>query len=140
MRRARWRGLVLLLCLLPLLAGAAGPGRKAMAAFDAVHGAWASAMRWGDTDERLPFLEESARAGLDDFTLGRWEQVRISGYRERGRVLDPSGVMRVRVEVGVINVHTQAERTVVVEEQWQWLPEYGGWRLLSGLPALWPDA
>ena len=134
-------GLALLLAiLLPVLASAQAPPRKAMRVFDQVHGAWGSAMRWGDSDERLPFLAGQARTALSDFDLRRWEQVRISSYRERSRAMDEQGRMRVRVEVGVINIHTQAERNVLVEEQWQWLPEQGGWRLVSGLPALWPDA
>ena len=141
-RRAGIWGLVLLalLALLPFVAAAAEPGRKARAAFESTHNAWAGAMRWGDNEERLAFLDVLAQDGVDDFSLRRWDQIRISGYRERARRSDPQGRVRLRAEVGLINIHTQAERTVVVEELWEWLPEQGGWRLVSGLPALWPDA
>ena len=138
--KARWWTGALLACLLPALASAGAPPRKAMRVFDQMHGNWAATMRWGSSEERLPFLALQARAEVDDFSLRRWEQVRISGYRERSRTIDAEGIMRVRTEVAVINVHTQTERMVTVEERWQWLPEQGGWRLVSGLPALWPDA
>lgn len=129
----------MLLCLLPLLAGAAAaPGRKAVRAFESVHLAWANAMRWGTLEEQEPFLSASAAGQLDDLQRGRWSQVRISGYRERGRTLQAGGDMRVRAEISLINVHTQTERSVLVDEQWHWEPDAGGWKLVSGLPDLWP--
>ena len=133
------RSLLLGLALLPLLAVAASPPRKAMRSFDQVHVAWANAMRWGELEEREPFLAATALAGLDDFQRRRWEQVRISGYRERARNLQDDGRLRVRAEVSVINVHTQAERSVVVDEYWSWSPQLRSWKLDSGLPDLWPE-
>ena len=133
-------GLAIVLAgVLPLLAMAANPPRKAMRSFDQVHLAWANAMRWGELEEREPFLSEQALAGLDDFQRSRWAQVSISGYRERARSLQPDGRLRVRAELSVVNVHTLAERSVVVDEYWTWLPEDRSWKLASGLPDLWPE-
>lgn len=128
---------VLLLCLaLPVLA-LAGPPRKAMRAFEPTHLAWANAMRWGTLEEQLPFVADNGAAGaLDELQRRRWEQVRISGYRQRARAAQPDGDMQVRAEISLINVHTQTERTVLVDEQWRWHAE-GGWKLVSGLPDLW---
>lgn len=139
MNKRLLRSLLLGLALLPLLAVAASPPRKAMRSFDQVHVAWANAMRWGEAEEREPFLAAQAQAGLDDFQRRRWEQVRISGYRERSRTLQDDGRLRVRAEVSVINVHTQAERSVVVDEYWAWSPQLRSWKLDSGLPDLWPE-
>ncbi|MGN0858034.1 MAG: hypothetical protein ACI4NW_02450 [Stenotrophomonas sp.] len=139
MNKRLLRNLLLGLALLPLLALAANPPRKAMRSFDQVHVAWANAMRWGEAEEREPFLAAPALAGLDDLQRRRWEQVRISGYRERSRNLREDGRLHVRAEVSVINVHTQAERSVVVDEYWAWLPELRSWKLDSGLPDLWPE-
>lgn len=133
--RAHWLGV--LLCVLPLVASAAGPGRKAVRQFDVQHQAWAGVMRWGDMEERLAFLDSQVVNGLDDFSQSRWEQIRITGYRERGRSMDAEGRMRVRAEVAMVNIHTQTERSVVVDEHWQWLPGEQRWRLVSGLPDLW---
>lgn len=129
---------LLLATLLPVLAMASTPPRKAMRAFDQVHIAWANAMRWGELEEREPFLAEQALAGLDDFQRRRWEQVSISGYRERGRQQTPDGRLHVRAEVRLVNVHTLAERSVTVDEYWRWLPEQRAWRL-DGMPDLWPE-
>mgnify|MGYP003519970374 FL=1 len=139
MNRHRGGVALLLAGLLPLAALAAEPPRKAMRAFDQVHVAWANAMRWGELEEREPFLGEQAQAELDDFQRRRWEQVSISGYRERSRNLQPDGQLRVRAEVSVVNVHTLAERSVVVDEYWTWSPELRSWKLASGLPDLWPQ-
>ncbi len=139
MNRRLWGLAILLAGVLPLLAMAANPPRKAMRSFDQVHLAWANAMRWGELEEREPFLSEQALAGLDDFQRSRWAQVSISGYRERARSLQPDGRLRVRAELSVVNVHTLAERSVVVDEYWTWLPEDRSWKLASGLPDLWPE-
>lgn len=115
----------------------AGPPRKALRAFEGTHLAWANAMRWGTLEEQLPFVADNSAAGpLDDLQRRRWEQVRISGYRQRARALLPDGDMQVRAEINLINVHTQTERIVLVDEQWRWHDE-GGWKLHSGLPDLW---
>lgn len=139
MNRRLWGLAILLAGILPLLAMAANPPRKAMRSFDQVHLAWANAMRWGELEEREPFLSEQALAGLDDFQRSRWAQVSISGYRERARALQPDGRLRVRAELSVVNVHTLAERSVVVDEYWAWSPEDRSWKLASGLPDLWPE-
>ena len=67
MNRRLWGLAIVLAGILPLLAMAANPPRKAMRSFDQVHLAWANAMRWGGLEEREPFLSAQALAGLDDF-------------------------------------------------------------------------
>ena len=136
MNRRVWWLAILLAGVLPLLAMAANPPRKAMRSFDQVHLAWANAMRWGELEEREPFLSEQALAGLDDLQRSCWAQVSISGYRERARSLQPDGRLRVRAELSVVNVHTLAERSVVVDEYWTWLPDSRSWKLASSLPNL----
>ena len=42
-----------------------------------------------------------------------------------------------RIEMGVINRNTQAERTVLVTERWRWDPEAKRWWQMQGLPDLW---
>ena len=41
------------------------------------------------------------------------------------------------IQIGVINRHTQAERSVRYREQWRWDPEAKTWWVTSGLPDLW---
>lgn len=138
MSRRHWMLAALLACLLPLAAQAAGLPRKALRSFDSVHSAWANAMRWGEGEEREPFLAAEARLALDDFQRRRWRQVNISGYRERSRSPLDDGRLLVRAEVSLVNVHTLAERSLTVDEIWQWQPEQRQWRL-TALPDLWPE-
>jgi len=41
------------------------------------------------------------------------------------------------IEIGVINRHTLAERTLRYRERWRWDPEAGSWWIEGGLPDLW---
>ena len=41
------------------------------------------------------------------------------------------------IEIGVINRHTLAERTLRYRERWRWDPEGGSWWIEGGLPDLW---
>ncbi|PTT40018.1 hypothetical protein DBR33_15040, partial [Stenotrophomonas sp. HMWF022] len=61
----------------------------------------------------------------------------VSSYRERSSASLDGGQVERRVEIGVINQNTQAERTVVVTERWRWDPEAKRWWQSAGLPDLW---
>ena len=41
------------------------------------------------------------------------------------------------IEIGVINRHNMAERTMRYTEQWRYDPEAGQWWISGGLPDLW---
>ena len=67
----------------------------------------------------------------------RYRQVQVSSYRERSSSMDAEGMLERRIEMGVINRNTQAERTVLVTERWRWDPEAKRWWQMQGLPDLW---
>ena len=55
---------------------------------------------------------------MSDLELARYQQVQITAYRDRGSSVDKKAGVAVRdVEIGVVNRHTQAERTVRYREQ-----------------------
>lgn len=99
--------------------------------------AYASTLRWGDFQTALQFVDPKVReanppTALD---LARYAQVRVTGYDE-GAGAVPAGENEVRqvVQIGLVNLNTQRERTVVDRQTWRYDPVKKRWWLLSGLP------
>ena len=102
--------------------------------------AWAGAIRWGDFEGALNLIDpkERAKDPPTSVEMERYKQVQISSYRDVGADSNMKLGTAVRdVEIGVINRHTQAERTVRYRELWRWDPEARVWWLTSQLPDLW---
>ena len=92
--------------------------------------AWSGAIRWGDFDAALNLIDPKFRAEhpVTDLELERYEQVQITSYRDRGSSVDMKAGLAVReIEIGVVNRHTQAERTVRYREVWRWDEEAKTW-------------
>ena len=124
-----------------VLAGCAGtPKTTQRDRLDALQYTWSAAIRWGDFEGAVQLLDpkllDTARPTA--LELERYKQVQISGYRDLGESRDLEAGTAVReVDIGVINRHTQAERTVRYRETWRWDPEAKTWWITSGLPDLW---
>ena len=89
MNRRLWGLAILLAGILPLLAMAANPPRKAMRSFDQVHLAWANAMRWGGLEERA-LLGGGARQQLHvGGSHGAYGSARRLGTRGTASPLTP---------------------------------------------------
>lgn len=102
--------------------------------------AWSGAIRWGDFEGALNLVDPKVRAeqSITDVELGRYEQVRISSYRDGGSNSNlEAGTATRDIQIGVINKHTQVERNVRYREQWRWDEESKTWWVTSGLPDLW---
>lgn len=128
----------LLMCVL-VLSGCANSGREADA-LDRAQYAWSGAIRWGDFEGARNLVDPAVRKThpLTPLQLSRYEQVQISSYRDVGSSRDIAAGTAVRdIEIGVINRHTLAERTVRYRENWRWDPEARSWWLQGDLPDLW---
>ncbi|MDQ3511017.1 MAG: hypothetical protein M3414_04910 [Pseudomonadota bacterium] len=134
--------LVLTICLLMtvlVLNGCASSARPTDA-LDRVQYAWSGAIRWGDFEgaRNLVDPEQLKAKPMTALQLARYEQVQISSYRDVGSNRDIAGGTAVRdIEIGVINRHTLAERTVRYRENWRWDAEARTWWLQGDLPDLW---
>ena len=133
---------ILLLAVLALLLAAAAPAfaRSKMDQLQANQYAWSGAIRWGDFEGALSLIEPGYREAhpVSDLELKRYEQVQITAYRERNSSADKKGGIALRdIEIGVVNRHTQAERTVRYREEWRWDEASKNWWLVSGMPDLW---
>lgn len=125
--------------LLAMLAGCAAPQRPGDA-LDAAQYAWSAAIRWGDFDGAVNLLDPKLRESdpPTELELERYKQVRISAYRDMGATRDlERGTAQRDIEIGVINRHTQAERTLRYRETWRYDTEAKAWWVTSGLPDLW---
>jgi hypothetical protein len=126
------------LCLLAL-AGCASVN-QAGDKLDSQQYAWSGAIRWGEIEGANNLIDPKLRNEhpVSELQLERWKQVQISHYRDVGSDRDLANGLAVReIEIGVINRHTMAERTVRYRETWRWDAEAKLWWLTSGLPDLW---
>lgn len=102
--------------------------------------AYSAAIRWGDFEGAVNLIEPKLRKqqAPTAMQLERYKQIQVSSYRDVGSEMDKEKGTAVRlVDIGVINRHTLAERTVRYTEAWTWDPEAKTWWLVSGLPDFW---
>ena len=127
---------------LSLVAGAAqaeGPSRSQRSKLGPTQDAYVAAVRWGDFDKAEGFIDPQylLQRPITDLQRERYRQIQVSSYRERSVGAGADGSIERRVEMGVINRNTQAERLVLVNERWRWDPEAKRWWQAAGLPDLW---
>ena len=127
------------LAALLVLAGC-GSASPAANALDSAQYAWSGAIRWGDFAGARNLVDPAVREAnpLTQLEMERYEQVQVSSYRDVGGAVDTAAGRAMRnIEIGVINRHTMAERTVRYLEQWRWDEDAKAWWLVSDLPDLW---
>ncbi|MFC5570896.1 hypothetical protein ACFPN1_12575 [Lysobacter yangpyeongensis] len=125
--------------LFVLLASCASGGAQSNK-LDQAQYAWSGAIRWGDFEGAVNLIDPKVREKLDltELQLERYKQVQISSYRDVGSSTNFDAGTAVRdIEIGVINRHTMAERTVRYREKWRWDADAKAWWVTSELPDLW---
>ncbi|KAF1700816.1 hypothetical protein CSC68_10415 [Pseudoxanthomonas suwonensis] len=129
--------LVLAAMLLALPAHARGARQGRL--LEQAQAAFASAVRWSDYEQALQLVDPDWLAAnpVTDLELERYRQLRVTSYREGGSIALPDGTVVREVEVGAVNRHTQAERTVRWRETWRWDAAAGRWWQGAGLPDFW---
>lgn len=122
-----------------MLAGC-GSASTTATALDSAQYTWSGAIRWGDFGGARNLVDPAVRDAnpMTQLQMDRYDQVQVSSYRDVGGASDTkSGRAMRNIEIGVINRHTMAERTVRYLEQWRWDEEAKAWWLVSDLPDLW---
>ncbi|MGE8287882.1 MAG: hypothetical protein ACN6RG_07985 [Stenotrophomonas sp.] len=139
LRRLFQAALVLSLLVAAGASAGDGPSRSQRAKLVPTQAAYTAAVRWSDFEAAEGFLDPVYLQAhpLGDLQRQRYQQVQVSGYRERGSSVAADGNVERRMEISVINRNTQAERTVVVTERWRWDTEGKRWWQAGGLPDLW---
>ncbi|MGN6707448.1 MAG: hypothetical protein ACTHJO_15460 [Rhodanobacter sp.] len=99
--------------------------------------AYGGVLRWGDFASAAQFIDPKVRAEhpLSELDRARYKQVRVTEYDDgSGPVpISPSEVQQT-VRISVVNIHTQAERTVIDRQTWHYDEQAKHWWLTSGLP------
>lgn len=137
-RLASHRSSLVALCLLTLVSCASIANQSTK--LDQAQYAWSGAIRWGDFEGAVNLIDPKVREKMEvtPLQLERYRQVQISAYRDVGASSDMDAGTAVRdIEIGVINRHTMAERTVRYREVWRWDADAKAWWLTSTLPDLW---
>lgn len=101
---------------------------------------WSGLIRWGDIENAINLIDPKLRPKfqLTPVEMERYQHVQISSYRDVGSSTDFDEGVAVRdIEIGVVNRHTMAERTVRYRETWRWDAEAKNWWVTSPLPDLW---
>ncbi len=126
-----------LICALSLLAGCASMSTQSESrSLELTLTAYANAIRWGDINQAVPFVDPQTlkKHPLTQLDIERYKQVHFASYSEQPVV--PVGPHEVRqvVKIGLINVNTQVERSIVDNQLWRYDEKDKHWRLVSGLP------
>jgi hypothetical protein len=98
--------------------------------------AYANAVRWGDFEQALAFVDKQTLKDhpLSAIDMERYKQVKVAAYTEQPPV--PTGPHEVRqiVQISLVNINTQTERSIVDKQLWRYDEKGKHWHLMSGLP------
>ncbi|MBB6248026.1 hypothetical protein [Rhodanobacter sp. A1T4] len=126
---------ILAIASMLLLAGCAS--QKRSDTLTATLNAYANVLRWDDFQSAAMFLDPKIRADhpLTALDLARYKQVKVSQYDEGNGPL-PAGENQVEqtVHIGLVNINTQFERSIVDHQTWRYDEASKHWWLTSGLP------
>lgn len=97
---------------------------------------YAATIRWGDLGQAEAFVDPEYRREhpLSEFERARYRQVQVTYYHEQPAVPDGADTMRQTVEIGLVNVNTQAARAILDRQVWRYDGTAKHWWLMSGLP------
>jgi hypothetical protein len=96
---------------------------------------YANALRWGDFEQAMTYVDPQVQKDhpLTALEKERYKQVRVGGYNERPPVPIAQGEILQIVEISLVNVNTQTERTIVDRQQWKFDEKSKHWHV-SALP------
>jgi hypothetical protein len=98
---------------------------------------YASAIRWGDFASAQGFLDKDYATAhpMSSVEQARLAQLRVTGYDEGGGP-QPDGENEVvqTVQISVVNVNNQSERSIIDHQRWHYDREKDRWSLMTGLP------
>ncbi|WP_238346127.1 hypothetical protein [Luteimonas saliphila] len=120
-----------------LLAGCASTGKQ-MSALERAQYTFSAAIRWGDFEGAWNLVDPVYRDAhpMSELQFERYKQVQVSHYRDLASSPGETEALR-EIEIGVINRHTMAERTMRYTEQWRYDAEKKAWWITGGLPDFW---
>ncbi|HET8897808.1 MAG TPA: lipoprotein [Rhodanobacteraceae bacterium] len=99
---------------------------------------YGATLRWGDFESALQYLDPEVlkKEPPSALQLARYKQVRVSQYEDSGPQAVSDTEVRQRVVIGLINLHTQRERSIIDNQVWKYDATAERWWLESGLPKI----
>lgn len=103
---------------------------------------YAGAIRFNSVEVAYQYVDPKLRESkpMRALDVERYAQVQFTGYTVKASEAPVPGELRQTVEVRLINIHTQVERVMTVQEHWRWDAEARRWWLTSGLPDITPKS
>lgn len=131
---------VLLFVILLGMAGLtmARSSNKTEKALEASLKVYAQAVRWNDFETAYASTDPTLRAaeGFTEDDEAYYKRFQISGYTVKSTAKADPQTYSQRVELRIIDVSTQTERTQTDRQNWRWDGAAKRWWLVSGLPRL----
>ena len=99
---------------------------------------YAQAVRWNDFETAYASTDPTLRAteGFTEDDEAYYKRFQISGYTVKSSAKAEPQTYSQRVELRIIDVSTQTERTQTDRQNWRWDGAAKRWWLVSGLPRL----
>ena len=97
---------------------------------------YASTVRWSGFEQAMAFMDPEVLKAHPPtrLELERFRQVRVSFYHDQpAQDVSETEVTQI-VEIGIVNEHSQSERSVIDRQRWRWDEAKKKWWLMSGLP------
>lgn len=98
--------------------------------------AYANVIRWMDIETAFTYMDPETREQQvpSELELSRWQQFRVTGYREGPVQMLSESEARQNVEISMTNRHNMAERVIRDSQVWVYNEKDKRWFLTSGLP------
>jgi hypothetical protein len=97
---------------------------------------YGATIRWGDMTQALVFIDPKYRAAhpLSELDLARYKQVQVTAYNDQPAAPISETEVHQTVEIGLVNINTQAARSIVDRQVWKYDEAEKRWWLTTGLP------
>jgi hypothetical protein len=100
--------------------------------------AYQSTVRWADVADTMQYVDpaKAEEVAPTSFELERWKQVRVGGLRAHPPTPMGDYEMQQVIQIELINVNTQAVRSVSTINTWRYDETAEKWWLMNGLPKI----
>ena len=97
---------------------------------------YAATIRWGDMLQAQAFVDPAYRQAhpLSDLDMQRYRQVQVTAYNDQPAAPLNENEVAQTVEIGLVNVNTQAARSIIDRQVWRYDEKQKHWWLMTGLP------
>lgn len=95
--------------------------------------AYSHALLWGTFEDAVKYVDSEAQKDhpLTALDLERFKQVRVTSYDEKPLIPVSKQEVHQTVEIGVLNINTQTERTIIDNQVWRYDEKSKHWHVMA---------